>query len=94
MEKIVERIKSFRELGQNWNGYGAEPLKPSVIAIALHFVDLIGCSPNIEVFPTARGTIQFEWENDLYYVETEVYPDGSVKSFSQWKEKFRHENCM
>lgn len=85
MKEIVERIKSFRELKQNWDGYGAEPLKPSVIVAALHFVDLIGCSPNIEVFPAALGTIQFEWENGIYYVETEVHPDGSIQSFSQWK---------
>ena len=85
MKEIIERIKSFRELKQNWDGYGAEPLEPSVIIAALHFVDLIGCSPNIEVFPTALGTIQFEWENGIYYVETEVYPDGSIQSFSQWK---------
>lgn len=85
MKEIVERIKGFRELKQNWDGYGAEPLEPSVIQAALHFVDLIGCSPNIEVFPTALGTIQFEWENGIYYVETEVYPDGSIQSFSQWK---------
>ena len=85
MKEIVERIKSFRELKQNWDGYGAEPLDPSVIVAALHFVDLIGCSPNIEVFPTALGTIQFEWENGIYYVETEVHPDGSIQSFSQWK---------
>ena len=85
MKEIVERIKSFRELKQNWDVYGAEPLKPSAIVAALHFVDLIGCSPNIEVFPTALGTIQFEWENGIYYVETEVHPDGSIQSFSQWK---------
>lgn len=85
MKEIVERIKDFRELKQNWDGYGAEPLEPSVIQAALHFVDLIRCSPNIEVFPTALGTIQFEWENGIYYVETEVYPDGSIQSFSQWK---------
>ena len=85
MKEIVERIKSFHELRQNWDGYGAEPLDPSVIVAALHFVDLIGCSPNIEVFPTALGTIQFEWENGIYYVETEVHPDGSIQSFSQWK---------
>lgn len=85
MKEIVERIKSFRELKQNWDGYGAEPLEPSVIVAALHFVDLIGCSPNIEVFPTALGTIQFEWENGIYHVETEVHPDGSIQSFSQWK---------
>ena len=85
MKEIVERIKSFRELKQNWDGYGAEPLEPSVIVAALHFVDLIGCSPNIKVFPTALGTIQFEWENGIYYIETEVHPDGSIQSFSQWK---------
>lgn len=94
MEEIIKRIESFRDLGYNWNGYEAKPLSETAILAAIDFVKLIGYSSNMEVFPTQCDTIQIEWENDEYYVETQIYPDVSVESFSQWKGKFKHENHM
>lgn len=62
---IFSRIESFRQLEEDWNGYGASPLPDDVLNIArgLATRDLVS-DLNPEVFPTGRQSIQFEFRNE------------------------------
>lgn len=89
---IIDKINSFREFKDNWNGYGAEPLSNIVIDRALDLAKQLNPTP--EVFPTGRNSIQFEWESDILYLELEVFEDridifNEIKSiFTQWNRYF------
>lgn len=70
---IISKINSFKLLKHNWNGYNAESID---IDIIIRSLDLINIFPNfwhINVFPTGRNTIQFEYETKIKYYEIEVY---------------------
>lgn len=61
---MEEKIKSFQNLPENWNGYGAKPISKDAVERALNFLyalEFIHVT-NFEVFPTANDTIQFEIE--------------------------------
>ena len=60
-------------MGENWNGYDAEPFEPSFVAYCRTIFSQLISEP--EVFPTARNSIQFEFENDEVYLEFEVFSD-------------------
>lgn len=74
MNTGINTIESFRGLEKGWNGYDAETIPDSLIDRAIEFSKLFSCA--YEVFPTNRGTLQFEWfiEGKLY-VEVEVFLD-------------------
>lgn len=74
------KMEKFRSLEENWNGYGAEPLEPLLIDKAQRLIryldDRIRYNQDFfpEIFPTAAGCIQLEFEpNDDYYFEIEIY---------------------
>ena len=56
------KLKAISELQDNWDGYGAAPLVNSVIIDANDFLLKLLKQP--EIFPTADGTIQMEYEKD------------------------------
>ena len=72
----MQNLSVFDEiaaLGENWNGYDAEPFELSFIAYCRTIFSQLISEP--EVFPTARNSIQFEFENDEVYLEFEVFSD-------------------
>ena len=61
-------------LGDNWNGYDAEPFEPIFVGKCRDIFSQLVSEP--EVFPTARNSIQFEYElEDKSYLEFEIYRD-------------------
>ncbi|MBM2834448.1 MAG: hypothetical protein HW406_1609 [Candidatus Brocadiaceae bacterium] len=74
---LSEKLKSFEQLGNNWNGYGSPMLQTKIISNATSFLSLIKeISSDLSVFPTARNSIQFEFEtiNGLYS-EAEIFSE-------------------
>lgn len=69
MNTTFEEISALKE---NWNGYGAKPISPAIIARAKEFYKESGIKPDF-MAPTARGTIQFECSDNANYVEIEIY---------------------
>ena len=69
--KLIEKIESFRNLKENWNGYGALPLPKNVINKAIILASEMYPIP--EAFPTACDSIQLEWEMDCTYLELEIF---------------------
>lgn len=85
----ITRINSFARLNDNWNMNGAEPIQQDVINRALDLIKKLEFQP--EIFPTARQSIQFEYENDSQYLEFEIFGDkidvliednGNTREFS------------
>lgn len=75
------QFNSIESLEKGWNGYGADPVPRTAIDTAREIVDAI-CDARLDVFPTARESVQIECENDEGdYIEAEVYGDSSVHMF-------------
>lgn len=76
----LEKIESFRNLGDNWNGYGAVKFSDLVIDKAISALYFLEKQP--DVFPTGRNSIQFEYEKpDGDYLEFEIF-ENSITAFS------------
>ena len=69
----ITRILDFRNLKENWNGYDAKNFDDKTIIKAIDISrKFINCQLP-EIFPTARGTVQFEWKKkNTGYLEFEV----------------------
>ena len=75
--KKLNRFSSFKE---NWDGYGAEPLPEELIASAGELIKKLLIQP--EIFPTADGTIQFEYEKENGdYLEFQFTGNGTCEVF-------------
>ena len=58
----LKKLNVISKLHDNWNGYGAEPLQKKLIALTADLIRKLYIQP--EIFPTADGTIQLEFEKD------------------------------
>ena len=74
----IERLNSFRLLQPGWNGYDADSLDHVVISRAQDLLlEPKILSLTLEIFPTARNSIQFEYRReDGGYLEVEIYDDS------------------
>ena len=67
----LERLNGIAQLGDNWDGYGAEPIPCSVINEAQRLISCLSRQP--EIFPTGNNSIQFEYDlPDDIYLEFEI----------------------
>lgn len=74
MNDNIERLNEIRTLEKDWNGYGAEPIPENIINQCEKIVKLLDVQ--LELFPTGRETIQFEYEfKDQTYLEFEIFED-------------------
>lgn len=67
-------IQSLRELKPNWGFHGEEPFTERVLSRAQSILDKVSIV-KLQVFPTSQSSIQLEWQNNLYYIEFEVFDD-------------------
>lgn len=81
----TEKIKSFYELKKDWNDNGADPIESEIITNALFLDEKIPIKT--DVFPTARHSIQFEFEKNGYYLEFELMRSDNVTMFKIVKNK-------
>jgi hypothetical protein len=75
-EPAVEEIVSYQHLGDNWDGYGAEPPSCEVLesAIGLAYTySQSGVDPPHRVAPGVTGSVIFEWQDpDGTYATVEI----------------------
>ena len=78
-ERLKFNIDLLSEIGQlqdNWNQYGADKIKQELIFKCLRIVNHTDLIFQPEIFPTARQSIQFEYEpSENHYLEIEVFED-------------------
>lgn len=79
--KSLARLLEIEQLQDNWNGNGANCFSESILLFARKIVMSSLIQPAI--FPTARDSIQFEYENESGdYLELELFENERVKMFS------------
>ena len=77
----LARLLEIEQLQDNWNGNGANCFSESILSFARKIVMNLLIQPAI--FPTARDSIQLEYENDLGdYLELELFENERIKMFS------------
>jgi len=70
----INKIYKYSQFEYDWNLNGAEPFSKELIRIAWEKINRLEKQPN--VFPTACGSIQFEYSgDDGNYLEFEIYED-------------------
>ena len=78
--KIKHKIAEYANLKDNWNGNGACTIPTDTVLKAFELLDLLPVVP--DVFPTANGTLQFEYEKETgEYLEIELQ-GKNIKVFS------------
>jgi hypothetical protein len=84
-----ERIISYSKLSENWNGNGAKAISKEVVEKALNLLDIHMIDRQPEIFPTARNSIQFEYEDVDNYLEIEIFQDSYVvyKNYNEIEEE-------
>lgn len=76
-------IDSFGKLPDNWNFNGAEHISINVLTLAKDLVSKLNHKPDI--FPTGRNSVQFEYENDEFYFEVEVFDNSIITLFNDYR---------
>jgi hypothetical protein len=79
MDRILQAplhraLDELERLPANWNGYGAPPINPAIIAAARGLCDLLATSAAgmPQIVPMTRGRLQFEWHRGSRSLELEV----------------------
>ena len=81
-DKLVnlKRLSEIEKLPDNWNNNGAEKISIGVIKAVRKL--LMGMEYQPEIFPTACGTIQFEYDGDNNsYIEFEIGASDFIEVF-------------
>jgi hypothetical protein len=75
-EPAVQEILSYQHLGDNWDGYGAEPPSREVLESAIglaYSYSQNGVEPPLRVAPGVTGSVILEWQfPDGTYADVEV----------------------
>lgn len=74
----LKRLDSFLTLAPNWNHNGAKAIEPALAARAKGLLLNLIVQP--EIFPTADGSIQFEYDNaNGAHFDFEIYGDNTAE---------------
>ncbi|MCX7418718.1 MAG: hypothetical protein NT013_04165 [Planctomycetia bacterium] len=77
-------LESLRELGQNWDSYGALPAVPDSIKSAKAFIKLIGCivgveRPDVSLSPAGNAVFSWETSNGKRNLDVEILKSGQMR---------------
>lgn len=85
--KVIDKIALLEE---NWNGNGANKFSEELISNAKMLISNFSIQP--DVLPTARDSIQMEYEKDSGdYIEFELFKNGQLKVFTFSNHQFNTE---
>lgn len=75
-----EKLKVIRGLKDNWNGNGASPFSKKFLDKVEELLNELGIQP--EIFPTAMGSIQLEYDNSRRdHMEIEIDESDTAEVF-------------
>ena len=82
---IAAELDRLAQLCENWDGYGAPPIAPNIIATARCFVEAL--PENLvyrpQVVPMSPGNLQLEWHHGSKILEFEFETPQTIH-FLQW----------
>lgn len=89
----LEKLNRICALKDNWDGYGAKTLPEGLITKAGELIRELQVQP--EIFPTADGTIQIEYEKDNGdYLEFQFSGNGTCEVFRRMNGKEEYFNAL
>lgn len=72
LEENLERLQQISELEYNWDGEGAQSFDKNLISVVVNLIEKISLQP--QIFPTARDSIQLEYDKtNGDYLEFEIF---------------------
>lgn len=95
---VLDSLKRIADLGDNWDGYGAKPITPAMVAAVRRFVDrLHGTHDDLTVKPgtetacltphlaaSSSGTVQLEWQYGGRSLELEFETPTEIRYLKWW----------
>ena len=76
----LKKLETIGKLKKNWNGNGASPISKKLIKKSEELINCLNIQP--EIFPTAMGTIQLEYDNSRRdHMEIEISEDKTAEVF-------------
>ena len=93
LRENVDILSEIGQWGDNWNNYGAKKFSQELIFKCLQIINAGNLNYQPDIFPTARESIQLEYEPDSeHYLEVEVFID-TIKVYKRIKnEKYKFPN--
>jgi len=85
---IVERIRGFSHLPQNWDGYGAAQVAPVALGeagsllVASLDTPVYTLGTQVDVALTPTGGILVEWRSDTRRLQVVIHEDGRYTGFT------------
>lgn len=77
----LNKLDTISKLKKNWNGNGAPPIPKKVIKKVNELIEALMIQP--EIFPTALGTIQLEFDNSRRdHMEIEISEEPEAEIFT------------
>lgn len=81
---VLGKLSSFKDLPQDWDSYGANPISLDAIALAICIIlsatQQFGreCVHQVEAFPVPDGGVQLEWERPQMTLEIHILPGRKI----------------
>ena len=76
----MSQLEGFLSLGEDWDGYGAQPIHESAVKRAVAVLDALRpAGPEPWTVPTSEGGVQIEWAHEGFEVEIEIRPTGPAQ---------------
>lgn len=73
LDKIRTRFEELLSLRENWDSYGAPPIRRALVEQAIDFIEAMGNSvPVPSIVPTVKGGVQLEWHQGQIDLEVEI----------------------
>lgn len=81
-DAIVDELRRFCSLGDDWDGQGAEAPSPQLVDSTLVFAQTLRragfpCPSRVGAGP--NGTVLFEWQDENLYLEAEITQPGRAE---------------
>ena len=96
--ELANQIRRLADLDDNWDGYGAEPIAPAMIAAVRDFLDRLDkvhgdltLKPGTEtecltphIAASASGSVQLEWQHAGRSLELEFETPSEIRYLKWW----------
>ena len=77
-------LNPLLDLKENWDGYGASPIKLDCLCVASQILTAMSGKP--KAVPVASGGVQLEWYNQGCHLEILVEPGQEPEIYIDWDE--------
>ena len=85
---LLQELEKIKNLEEDWDNYGADPINKRVIANAEFLINNLEIEP-INIAPTPWGTIQMYWKSKNTDITVEVLePERDGREFISYLEIF------